>query len=76
MKLDTTKKDKQEFESVMMIREDMEKAGSSSAFLWSELRAAHARACRENPVLAILLLDLIRDAARIDQRIKEIQWVI
>lgn len=59
-----------------MIREDIEKAGHSAGFLSDELRAAHTRACESNPVLAILLLDLIRDAVKIEQRIKEIQGVI
>ena len=76
MKVDTQKAGKREFESVMMIREDMEKANGSAGFLSDELRAAHTRACESNPVLAILLLDLIRDAAKVEQRIKEIQWVI
>jgi hypothetical protein len=75
-RLNTAALDKREFESVMMIREDMEKAAGSSGFLVDELRAAHTRACNENPVLAILLLDLIRDAVKIDQRIKEIQGVL
>jgi hypothetical protein len=57
-------------------REDIEKAAGSATFLGDELRAAHTRACTKNPVLAILLLDLIRDAAKIEQRIKEIQGVI
>jgi hypothetical protein len=73
---DDQEKDQREFESVMMIREDIEKAAGSAGFLSDELRAAHGRACTENPVLAILLLDLIRDAVKIDQRIKEIQSVI
>jgi hypothetical protein len=76
LRLNTAAADKREFESVMMIREDIEKAAGSAGFLWNELRAAHTRACTENPVLAILLLDLIRDAAKIDQRIKEIQGVL
>jgi hypothetical protein len=76
MKVDTQKADKREFESVMMIREDMEKAAGSAGFLSDELRAAHTRACESSPVLAILLLDLIREAVHIEQRIKEIQGVI
>jgi hypothetical protein len=75
-RLNTAAAEKREFESVMMIREDIEKAGHSAGFLSDELRAAHTRSCNENPVLAILLLDLIRDAAKIDQRIKEIQGVL
>ena len=72
----TTAKDKRDFESVMMIREDMEKAADKSADLTFYLRQAHTRACTDNPVLAILLLDLIRDAVKIEQRIKEIQGVL
>lgn len=67
---------KREFESVMMIREDIEKAGHSAGFLSDELRGAHTRACTENPVLALLLFDLIVAAAQINNRIKEIQSVI
>ena len=75
-RLNRAARDNKEFESVMMIQEDIEKAGHSAGFLSDELRAAHTRACTENPVLAILLIDLIRDAARIEQRIKEIQGVL
>jgi hypothetical protein len=76
MKVDNQKANKRDFESVMMIREDMEKAAGSAGFLVDELRSAHTRACESNPVLAILLLDLIREAVHIEQRIKEIQGVI
>jgi len=58
------------------MNEDIEKAEHTAGFLSDELRSAHTRACTENPVLAILLLDLIRDAVKIDQRIKEIQGVL
>jgi len=69
-------KEKREFESKIMIQEDMEKTAGSAEMLSSELIDAHRRACTENPVLAILLLDLIRDAVKVKQRIKEIQGVL
>jgi hypothetical protein len=71
-----TKEDKREFEFTMMIRDDIEKADGKAADLIFYLRQAHTRACTESPVLAIILRDLIRDVAKIDQRIKEIQGVL
>lgn len=62
--------------SVQMLNEDIEKAVGSVGFLADELKSAHDRACTENPVLAILLLDLIRDTAYIEKRIIEIQAVL
>lgn len=62
--------------SEQMLNEDIEKAGHSAGFLWNELRSAHTRACVSSPVLAILLLDLVGQAVKIDQRIKEVQSVL
>lgn len=62
--------------SIQMLNEDLANAGHSAGFLGDALRSAHTRACGDNPVLAILLLDLIRNAVRIEQRIKEIQGVL
>jgi hypothetical protein len=76
LRLNTAAAEKREFESVMMIREDIEKAAGSAGFLSGELIDAHRRACTENPLLAILLLDLIADARRMNDRIKEIQSVL
>jgi hypothetical protein len=76
LRLNTTAADKRKFENVMMIREDMECWASAAGVLAEELRIAHTRACNENPVLAILLLDLIRDVAKVDQRICEILVVL
>ena len=59
-----------------MLNQDIEKAGHSAGFLVDVLKEAHTGACTENPVLAILLPDLIRDAAKIYQRIVEIRGVL
>jgi len=75
LRLNTAAAEKREFESVM-IREDIEKAGHSAGFLRDEIRAAHTKACTENPVLAILLLNLIGDAAKLERRIGEVQGVL
>lgn len=62
--------------STQMLNKYLANAEHSVGFLGDALRSAHTRACGDNPVLAILLLDLIWDAVRIEQRIKEIQGVL
>ena len=59
-----------------MLKEDIEKASASADFLRNELKSAYNRACESNPVLAILLFDLITESAKINNRIQEIQSVL
>jgi len=49
------------------------KATQCSDLLISDIRAAHSVACQENPLLEILLRDLIADAVRINRRLAEIE---
>lgn len=58
------------------MQENIEKAVHTSSFLVSDLQAAHAIAISENPVLSILLLDMIKRAAEIDFKLKEILTVL
>lgn len=44
-----------------------------SDLLISDIRAAHSVACQENPLLEILLRDLIADAAKLNRRLAEIE---
>jgi len=49
------------------------KATQCSDLLMSDIRAAHSLACHKNPLLEILLRDLIADAVRLNRRLAEIQ---
>jgi hypothetical protein len=58
------------------MKENIDKAIHSAGFLRDELLAVGSEACKENPLLAILLHDVIADAANIENRLKEIQGVM
>ncbi len=49
------------------------KATQCSDLLVSDIRAAHSVACHKNPLLEILLRELIADAVRINRRLAEIE---
>ena len=59
-----------------MIKESIEKAVHDSDFLRDDISKAYAESCADNPVLTILLYDLIRDMEKIARRIREIKSVI
>ena len=59
-----------------MNSEPLTKASHDADFLVSNLREAHSEACRSNPMLAILLLDLIGQAQKITQRLAEIETAL
>ncbi|MFA5348104.1 MAG: hypothetical protein WC294_08200 [Methanoregula sp.] len=56
--------------------EKITKACHSSGFLADEIREAHSAACRENPVLAILLMDLLGDAVKIEHKLRQVEEAI
>jgi len=53
--------------------EAIAKSKQCSDLLMSDIRAAHTEACHKNPLLEILLRDLIADAVRLNRRLAEIQ---
>ena len=53
--------------------ESLTKAAHDADFLVSDLLEAYSDACRSNPMLAILLLELIGQAQKITLRFAEIQ---
>jgi hypothetical protein len=53
--------------------ETLTKAAQTADFLASDVREAHSQACGENPALEILLRDLIADAAKLENRLAEIE---
>lgn len=63
-------------EQLEIIKENIEKAEHDAGFLQADLRMTYSIACEKNPVLAILLYDLMTEAAKINNRIKEIQGAL
>ena len=56
-----------------MNTENLEKASHEADFLTSDLRHAHSDAiCAGNHFAAIVLLDLIKDAAALQERIRRV----
>lgn len=53
--------------------EAVTKAGRSAEALANDIRAAHRLACDSDPMLEILLRDLIGEARKVQQRLKEIE---
>ena len=49
------------------------RAATMAAVLTKELRDAHSRACVENPLLAVILLELIIDTCTIERRLAEMR---
>lgn len=58
------------------MNESLFKAAEMAGLLTRDLRAAHSDACTENPLLEILLLDLIAKAAEIEQQVKRINLAL
>jgi hypothetical protein len=54
------------------IEEKIIKSVDDCGFLLRDLREAQSAACESNPLLALLLLDLIEAAVKIDNRIGQI----
>ncbi len=52
------------------------KATQCSDLLISDVRAAHRLACQDNPLLEILLRELIAEAAKINRRLAELEGCI
>jgi hypothetical protein len=53
--------------------EAITKATQCSDLLVSDIREAHKLACQENPLLEILLRDLIGEAVKINRRLAELE---
>ena len=53
--------------------ETITKAAQCADLLVSDIREAHKRACQDEPVLEMVLLDLIADAAKIKNRLGELE---
>lgn len=53
--------------------EAISKAAQCAALLVSDIREAHQLACRDNPVLEILLRELIGDTTKIKNRLAELE---
>ena len=58
------------------LRESITKSAGDSSFLDEDLREAHRKACDDHPILAILLRELLGDAARIKTRLEELETVV
>ena len=54
-------------------QESVTKAAQCADLLTSDIREAHKLACRGNPLLEVLLRELIGDAAKIKNRLAEIE---
>lgn len=54
-------------------QESITKAAQCSDLLVSDIREAHKRACQENPLLEIMLRELIADAAKLKNRLAEVE---
>ena len=54
----------------------MGKLAESAEILLDDSRVTHSAACRANPVLAILILDIVKAAAEINNKVKEIRGVL
>lgn len=54
-------------------QEAIAKAVQCADLLVGDIRDAHGLACRGNPVLAILLCDLIAEAAKVKNRLAELE---
>jgi hypothetical protein len=53
--------------------ETITKAAQCAELLVQDIREAHKCACQDNPVLELLLRDLIRDCAAIKNRLAELE---
>ncbi len=58
---------------MMPQQESVTKATQCSDLLVSDIRAAHKVACQANPLLEIILRELIAEAAKIKNRLAEIE---
>lgn len=54
-------------------REAITQAAQCAALLVSDLREAHKLACRDQPVLEMLLREILGEVARIENRLAELQ---
>jgi|GEM_PF-1583366 len=53
--------------------ESITKATQCASLLYDDIREAHKISCRSNPVLSILLRDLLGDTVRLKNRLAEIE---
>ena len=49
------------------------KATQCSSLLYDDIREAHKASCQDNPILEILLRELLGDAMRLKNRLAEIE---
>lgn len=56
--------------------ESITKATQCAALLRDDIREAHKSSCEDNPVLEILLRELLGDAARLNNRLAELEACI
>jgi hypothetical protein len=54
-------------------QEAIVKATQCSDLLTTDIRQAHSLACRENPLLEVILREIIGDAVRINRRLAELE---
>ena len=54
-------------------QEAITKAVQCSDLLVSDIRSAHKLACQDNPLLEVLLRELIADAVRLNRRLAELE---
>lgn len=59
-----------------IMNEHLTKATHTAAFLANDLRAAHSEACHVDPLLEILLLDLIGQATEIGNKLKRVELAL
>ena len=57
----------------MKTHESITKAAQCASLLCGDIREAHKLACENNPVLEILLRDLIADGVKIKNRLEELE---
>jgi hypothetical protein len=54
-------------------REAIVKAAQCASLLYDDIREAHHLSCQDNPVLQIVLRELLGDAARLKNRLAELE---
>lgn len=59
-----------------LLNETLTKARHTAEMLAKDIRQAHSIACEENPLLEILLLDLVEQIAKTETRLKRISLAL
>lgn len=55
------------------VLESITKAAQCSSLLYDDILEGHKKACEDNPILSILLRELLGDAAKIKSKLEEIE---